>query len=196
MREVDIYDFDKTLVPFDSGTAFVLFCSARYPWILPMLPVTGFLCLLGTLKLISWTTFKKVCFSFMRFIPRERAIKAFWDKNESRAFKWFKERKRESVVISASPDFLLEEAQKRLGFDVLICSRHDKRTGRIIGKNCRGEEKVRRFYETLGNGVRVADVYSDSVDHDKPIFSLATGKCYHIVDGIKNEFDFKDKYKE
>ena len=30
--QVDIYDFDKTLVPFDSGSLFIGYCALHYPW--------------------------------------------------------------------------------------------------------------------------------------------------------------------
>ena len=81
------------------------------------------------------------------FIPLKKAVKGFWDRHESQVHKWFFNRKRYSVVISASPDFLLGEIQKRLGFDELICTRHNAKTGAIIGKNCRDEEKVNRLFE-------------------------------------------------
>ena len=81
------------------------------------------------------------------FIPLKKAVKGFWDRHENQVHKWFLNRKRYSVVISASPDFLLDEIQKRLGFDELICTRHNAKTGAIIGKNCRDEEKVNRLFE-------------------------------------------------
>ena len=42
----------------------------------------------------------------------------------------------------------------------------------------------------------MTNVYSDSLRHDKPIFSLANGKCYHIVKGEKIPFDFNEVYGE
>ena len=197
MREIDIYDFDKTLVPFDSGTKFAFFCALRYPWVALLMPLVGSGALLGICGLLSWKNFKKICFSFMPFIPRDKAVKAFWDKYEGLVFPWFKERQREAVIISASPDFLLCEIQKRLGFEGLICTRHNKKTGKILGENCRSEEKVRRFYEEYGReNIRVCNVYSDSLTHDKPIFSLAEESCFHIVNGERKEFNYKDKFKE
>ena len=37
--EIDIYDFDKTIVPFDSGTLFVGYCLLHYPWCILWMPV-------------------------------------------------------------------------------------------------------------------------------------------------------------
>lgn len=195
--EIDIYDFDKTLVPFDSGSLFIGYCVLHYPWIIIMLPAIIIALLLTVFKIISFTTFKKVCFLFTPMIPLEKAVKKFWDRHEKQLFKWFFERKRTAVIISASPDFLLNEIAKRAGFDYLICTRHSEKTGAIVGENCRGEEKVRRLYEKFSkDDIKVIDVYSDSYRHDRPIFSLATGNCYHIENGNRVKFSFSEKYKD
>ena len=195
MEEIDIYDFDKTIVPFDSGSLFVKYCVLHYPWILICLPIISVTGLLKLLKLISFTTFKKSCFMFVPLIPIKKAVKKFWDKYEEDVFDWWLEKdKRNFVVISASPDFLLEDISERLSFNHLISTRHNKR-GIIIGQNCRGEEKVRRFNEMFQN-VKVVDVFSDSFYHDKPIFSLATGQCHHINEGKVEPFDFDEQYKD
>ena len=197
MTQIDIYDFDKTIVPFDSGSLFTLYCMLCYPWCLLLLPVIAVAFILMLIGVIHFTAFKRVCFLYVRFIPKERAVRQFWDRHINQVHPWFKERARYSVVISASPDFLLNDIAERLSFDKLICTRHDEKTGIIIGENCRGEEKVRRLFEEFDkDSLEVVDVYSDSLKHDKPIFSLAGGKCYHIVKGEKTEFNFKDVYKD
>lgn len=193
--EIDIYDFDKTIVPFDSGSLFVGYCLLHYPWCILYMPVIACGFVLMLLHVITFTQFKRICFMFYPLIPKKKAVRGFWDRHEHEVHEWFKSRKRFSVVISASPDFLLDDISERLGFDKLICTRHNAKTGAIIGENCRGEEKVRRLYEEFDRDeVKVIDVYSDSLKHDKSIFALATGRCYHIVDGEKNEFNFSEKY--
>ena len=125
-------------------------------------------------------------------VPINKAVNKIWDKHEKEGFPWFKERKRYAVVISASPDFLLCEIQRRLKFETLICTKHNPKTGAIIGLNCRDEEKVRRFRELFPDA-EVTDVYSDSLRHDRPIFSL--GKhCFHIVRGERREFNYESVY--
>lgn len=194
MKQIDIYDFDKTIVPFDSGSLFWGYSMLHYPWIILFLPFQAVLALLMIIKVIDFTIFKKYFFCFVMFIPLKKAVKGFWDRHESQVHKWFFNRKRYSVVISASPDFLLGEIQKRLGFDELICTRHNAKTGAIIGKNCRDEEKVNRLFELYNkDDIEIIDVYSDSIKHDKPIFSLGK-KCYHIVKGKKVPFEFKNIY--
>lgn len=199
--EIDVYDFDKTIVPFDSGSLFAVYCLLHYPYLIFLLPIAVPVLLVALVlmltHIINFTSFKKLCFLFVPFIPLKKAVKGFWDKHEHQVHSWFKERKRFAVVISASPDFLLNEIQSRLGFDKLICTRHSAKTGAIIGENCRDEEKVRRLYEEYDkNSINVIDVYSDSLNHDKPIFSLAGGTCYHIVNGEKIPFHYSDVYKD
>ena len=192
MKQIDIYDFDKTIVPFDSGSLFWGYSMLHYPWIILFLPFQAVLALL--MIVIDFTIFKKYFFCFVMFIPLKKAVKGFWDRHENQVHKWFLNRKRYSVVISASPDFLLDEIQKRLGFDELICTRHNAKTGAIIGKNCRDEEKVNRLFELYNkDDIEIIDVYSDSIKHDKPIFSLGKN-CYHIVKGKKVPFEFKNIY--
>lgn len=191
--QIDIYDFDKTIVPFDSGSLFCLYCAVHYPWIIICLPIILIAGILMLVHAISFTSFKKTCFMFVPLIPLEKAVNGFWNRHEHEVHKWFFERKRPCAVISASPDFLLEEIAERLHFDYLICTRHNRKTGVIIGENCRDGEKVRRFYEQFKNA-EVIDVYSDSLKHDKPIFSLAGGQCYNVVNGELNPFEFDKVY--
>lgn len=194
MKQIDIYDFDKTIVPFDSGSLFWGYSMLHYPWIILFLPFQAVLALLMIIRVIDFTIFKKYFFCFVMFIPLKKAVKGFWDRHENQVHKWFLDRKRYCVVISASPDFLLDEIQKRLGFDELICTRHNAKTGAIIGKNCRDEEKVNRLFELYNkDDIEIIDVYSDSIKHDKPIFSLGKN-CYHIVKGKKVPFEFKNIY--
>ena len=52
---------------------------------------------------------------------------------------------------------------------------------------------VEALDEKKGEDIKIIDVYSDSLKHDKPIFSLGEN-CYHIVKGNKIPFKFKDIY--
>ena len=161
--QVDIYDFDKTLVPFDSGSLFIGYCALHYPWVLVYLPVWFIACLLFALRVLSLQKFKNLCFGFLPMVPVQRAAKGFWEKH--------------------------------LHLPYLLCTRHNPKTGRILGQNCRGEEKVRRFHRAFP-GVQVVDVYSDSLGHDKPIFGLATGTCYHVTGHAPRAFNYRTQYKD
>lgn len=192
---VDIYDFDKTLIPYDSGSKFFLYCLAHYPWIVITVPFTVIAVLLHLLGIIDMNRCKSCIFWFVALIPTEKAVGKFWQKHGRDFYPFARsEKKNYSVVISASPDFLISSAVKDLGFDALICTKHNPRTGVLVSENCRDEEKVKRFREEFP-GSRVENVYSDSYRHDRPIFSLGT-KCWHIEpDGSKTAFDYAEQYK-
>lgn len=170
--EVDIYDFDKTIFPFDSGSLFAVECFLRYPKALKHLHTSFRYGLKYIFHKITLQELKLYVFSFISEIPLENAVKQFWNRHENKINKWFlKDTARPRIVISASPEFLLSEISDRLKFDTLICTKHNTETGEIIGKNCHDFEKVRRFKELYPNA-KVINVYSDSLKSDRPIFEL------------------------
>lgn len=74
------------------------------------------------------------------------------------------------LIISASPDFLILPICKRLNVRG-IASKVNPQTGELLGPNCRGEEKVKRFNEVYPNET-IDDFYSDSLS-DLPLASIA-----------------------
>ena len=50
MKEIDIYDFDKTIVPFDSGSLFWGYSILHYPWIILFIPFQALLAILMVLS--------------------------------------------------------------------------------------------------------------------------------------------------
>lgn len=193
INELDIYDFDKTMVPFDSGSAFCAYAMLHYPKAIKHLP--RMVCAaFKYLKNEDLTAMKSVMFGFVRDIPLEKSVKSFWDKFDKYIFDWAKRENRErySVLISAGPDFLIKEIAERIDIDDFISTSHNP-DGTIIGRNCHDKEKVRLFREKYPHA-DVISVYSDSLDNDKYIFSLGKN-CYHTVKGKRIPFDFKEMYK-
>ena len=124
--------------------------------------------------------FKGKFFSFIGKIPDlDLFVKQFWDKNEKNIKSFYvKQHKDSDYIVSASPDFLLEEIARRMDFN-LIATKIDKKTGQLIGKNCYGKTKVARFKKT---GLIVDCFYSDSFA-DAPMSKIA--KHAFIVKGEK-----------
>ncbi|MBR6635526.1 MAG: hypothetical protein IKL41_07890, partial [Clostridia bacterium] len=89
MKEIDVFDFDKTLIPFDSGSRFWLFCLARNPWIVFCLPYQVAVMLLYIIGIKDLTFAKGRFFCFVRFINLEKNVTKFWDKYEETVFDWF-----------------------------------------------------------------------------------------------------------
>ena len=133
------------------------------------------------MRIVKKITFKQKFFAFVKHIDNiDRAVVEFWDKNERKIHKWYLNMKKPSdVIISASPEFLLEPICNRLGIGTLMASRTDKHTGQFDGKNCHGEEKVVRF-RMLFPKDEVDEFYSD-LYCDTPMARLA--KRAYIVKG-------------
>lgn len=193
IKELDIYDFDKTMISFDSGSRFCLYCFLHYPKTILYIPV-----IVGAVMKFLFkrdlTVMKSSVFKFIKAIPVRDAAKKFWDKNEKYVFDWAKRknRARYSLMISASPDFLIDEIAKRIDIDDYICTVHDK-NGAIVGRNCHDAEKVRLFKERYPKS-KVINVYSDSLKNDKYIFSLGEN-CFHAVNGERIPFKYEEMYK-
>lgn len=193
VKELDIYDFDKTMIPFDSGSRFCLYCFLHYPKTILYIPIV----IAAVFKFVfnrDLTVMKSSVFKFIKAIPVREAVKKFWDRNEKYVFDWAKRENRErySLMISAGPDFLIDEIAKRVDIDDYICTIHDE-TGAIVGKNCHDYEKVRLFNEKYTD-VQVINVYSDSLENDKFIFSLGKN-CFHAVNGKRIPFKYEEMYK-
>ena len=83
----------------------------------------------------------------------------------------------EVVIVSASPELYVAPVARRLGVDAALGTRlavgpDGCLTGRLVGRNCRGAEKVRRLQEWLGGPVRVVAAYGDSRG-DRELLAMA-----------------------
>lgn len=72
-----------------------------------------------------------------------------------RQLDWHRSRGDLVAIVSASPECYVTQAGHRLGADVAIATRLEvgadgRLTGRYDGKNCRGEEKLRRLRQWIG----------------------------------------------
>lgn len=178
---MNVYDFDGTIYNGDSTMDFYRYCLRRNPkliyFVFPQI-IGGMKYLLG---IYDKTMFKEKFYSFLNGISCiETYVNDFWKKNQYNMKEWYLQQKREDdVIISASPDFLLEFIGKKLGIGLLICSNVDKKSGKYRGVNCFGEEKVRRFQEIFGNEVVIDAFYSDSLS-DVPLTQIAK-ESYLVV---------------
>lgn len=158
-----VYDFDKTVFRRESSFLFFRFCARRQPGLWLHLPRIALWGLGAWLGLTSLTRFKEVFHGYLASLPDAHTlVKEFWDKYGGDIAPWLPPLlPRGGLVISASPEFLVEELCSRLGLETMG-TRMDIRTGRITGLNCRGEEKPRRFRERYPDA-EVEAFYSDSL---------------------------------
>lgn len=175
MKKAIIYDFDKTIYSKETSMAFMFFFLKCHRSLIPkfILNLTIILFNIKDLKKV-----KNIFFSIFKGMDIENDINLFWEKEMKNIYPYFfkeiKENRKDAdllILISASPDFLLEPIYKKLGFDILISTKYSNFT--LIGKNCKKNEKLKRLNE-LGS-FDVLCFYSDSLS-DLPLFNIAKKK--------------------
>lgn len=164
---MNVYDFDHTLYKGDSTIDFWKYEISKHPKILLDLPhqfLYAFKYLLGH---VSKEKFKEEFYVFFQRIDDiDTEVNNFWDKQEGNFYPWYTAFETiNDVVISASPEFIVREGCKRIGIKKVVASKVDKNSGHYAGKNCRGEEKVRRYREVFDQ-VPIDKFYSDSRSDD------------------------------
>ncbi|MBR2942948.1 MAG: haloacid dehalogenase-like hydrolase, partial [Clostridia bacterium] len=170
---IDVYDFDGTIYDGDSTFDYVKFCIRRQPRMLLGLPGVAAAGLHLAAKKIGLTQFKSALFSVMtRYMDLESEAERFWqdERTKAKLGAWFADTPRDLpiVIASASPEFELRHAAKILGVKTLIGTRADGKTGQLIGKNCKGAEKIERIRAQLGE-FTVRAMYTDDAKADGPL---------------------------
>lgn len=176
---MNIYDFDKTIYINDSSVDFFKYCLKRNKKMFLLLPKMFFALILYLLKIIEKEQMKSTFFSFIKYFDDiEKTALEFWEyKNYKLKDYYINQRNKKDIIVSASPEFLLKPVAKKYGFK-LIGTIHDLKTGKIIGNNCYGKEKVERLKK---EGITDCEnFYSDSLS-DTPASKIA--KHSYIVKG-------------
>lgn len=172
-RAMNVYDFDQTIYGGDSSIDFYFYCLGKNPKAFACLFRQAYGVFLHKAHRIGTTRMKEYFFLFLAAVEGvDGLVDSFWAHHFAKIQGWYLERKEgQDVIVSASPEFLLEPVCKRLAVSKPIATRMDRHTGRIDGKNCKGEEKARRFFEKYPHGV-VSNFYSDSKS-DAPLADIA-----------------------
>jgi len=171
---MNIYDFDGTLYAGDSTMDFLKFSLKKHPSLVRFLPVMGFAFLRHYgFKSITKTVMKEQFYRIFSGYDPLALLEEFWDVHQEKIFPWYpgRQQREDDILISASPEFLLEPICRRLGIRHLMASRVDPKTGKYTGLNCHGPEKVVRLKETLGV-THCENFYSDAYS-DQPLAEIA-----------------------
>lgn len=190
MNIVDVFDFDKTIYKKDSSVEFYFYTLKRHFSIIKYLPIQAYAFILYKLGIKKLEYFKEKFFLFLKVYKNvDQAVEDFWDDNRKKDIRYdiLEMTNNPNVVISASPYFLLEGICKDLGVKLLIATDVDKKTGKFLSKNCKGEQKVIRFKEEMED-YAIELFYSDSYS-DTPLARLA-GKSYIIKKDKYLDWDF------
>lgn len=157
---MNVYDFDGTIYNGDCSVEFILFLTKRHLKLLKYYPGAFVSCIKYLFGIIDASKLKSSFFKMISKVDLEKEIDLFWDIKISKIKKWYLEQKEKSdLIISASPDFLVGEACRRLNINSLS-SPVNVKTGEYI-KNFYGDEKLRQFKKKY-SGVKIRKFYSDS----------------------------------
>ena len=177
---MNIYDFDNTIFDGDSSCKFILYSIKKHPILL----IESILkALKETIKKMfgksDFGNVKGELFSFVKKIDNfDDYVNNFILKYSKNIKRFYLEgQKEDDVIISASFDFIVVPFCKSIGIKNIIATKYDVKKGKIIGKNCKGREKIVRFREIYKKEV-VSEAYSDSLS-DIPMFEIAK-KAYLV----------------
>ena len=184
---MNVFDFDNTIYDGESTLDLFFYYIIRKPWLLKMLPEV----------LKAFARYKKGDVSLtevvdiyvpmvekeaLRVFDFENDPKKFWDKHERKIKPLYQElRSEDDLIITASPDFNIEEICSRLGIKRYLTSRVNRQTGAVEFANIR-ENKIKAFFEEYGDE-KIDNFYTDSPENDAPLIEAA--EHAFIVKGSK-----------
>lgn len=174
-KALALFDFDGTVYKKDSLVECCKFIYKKEPWriIFVLLQLIGLL--LHSLRLISAQQFKDLFLCYTYFLPPPKMnnyLKAFWSQEQknlnTEVLQLLDEQRKLGhyiVCVSASPKFQFTELNRLLTFDKVIAT-NTEYTNRfqLMGKNCRGKEKLEQVQSTFGPHAKIAFAISDNQD--------------------------------
>lgn len=191
------FDFDGTLTVRDSFTAFLKWRAGSMRWtlgclkLLPAVIAYLFHRNRGRMKSAAVREFLKG----ERREVLEAEARAFAEQAAPELFRpdalmtWRRWRTNgaRTIIVTASPDFVVAPFARGLGCDRLIAStlaydQDDRAIGILAGPNCRGPEKVRRLREVYGEDMHLTAAYGDT-SGDREMLRIADEKGYRVFKG-------------
>jgi phosphatidylglycerophosphatase C len=191
-KGIAFFDFDGTITTKDTLLEFIKFSKGNFRFYLGFLVNSPYLVAYKTKVISNQAAKEKVLQYFFRNMPVdafEKLCEAFTQKYlpsliRPGALREIEKLKRENyvvVVVSASPENWIRQWANENGVE-LIASRLETKegmiTGKIVGKNCHGEEKVRRIMEKyVITDYSTVHAYGDTTG-DRPMMALATNSFF------------------
>ena len=191
---MNVYDFDKTIYPTDCAIDFCFWCMKRHPklWFtyFPTLVKVIIQRKLG--KVPEYLKHRKFLSYLTMIDDFEEQVEKYWNKNEKRIASWYlKQKKDDDLIISASPDCLIEPIANRLGVK-FMATEFDRELGVFTNNLMYAKEKAKYIFD---KGFPVIDnFYSDSLS-DTPI-ALCAEKAYLVKDKARTVVDWPELDEE
>lgn len=180
---MNIYDFDDTIYNGDTNRDILMYGFKKHPFlVLKALKKAKKLQNDYKRGVIEFERVKEAMLSFIFEIKNyPKFINDFVDSHMKNIKPWYLNRRTQNdIIISASYELWIMQFSKRLGVKYVIATKTDS-DGRIIGKNCKGAEKLKRLASVIPNAV-IVSAYSDS-SCDIPILEAA--RTAYVVEGDK-----------
>ncbi|MCR4794667.1 MAG: haloacid dehalogenase-like hydrolase [Ruminococcus sp.] len=173
---MNVFDFDNTLYHGESAVDLALYMIKTNKRIIKYLPsifinlIKYKLCMVEKKKMVIAIN------DFLKNALRDKeelfsAVEGFWQKNSCKLDKnMLKKIKKDDVIITAGPDFLINGIHELLNTENIICSRIDADKMKVKYLNF-GSNKVRRFKAVYGN-TPIKRFYTDSFN-DKALMDIS-----------------------
>ena len=187
---MNVYDFDLTIYPTDCAIDFCIWCMKRHPklWFtyFPRLVKVMIQRKMG--KIPEYLKHRKFLSYLTMIDDFDEQIEKYWNKNEKRISSWYlKQKKDDDLIISASPDCLIEPIANRLGVK-FMATEFDREFGVFTNNLMYAKEKAKYIFD---KGFPVIDnFYSDSLS-DTPI-ALCAEKAHLVKDKASTVVDWPD----
>lgn len=188
-----IFDFDGTLTRRDTLLPFLRMFAGRWQFWWGLIVISPILAGYALKLITNWQAKNKLLTHFLAGVKSEKlhqfsqnfALKEISKLLRSEAVKrlrWHQQQGHQTILISASLEAYLVPWAKSMGIQQIIGTQLEVEngylTGRILGKNCYGPEKVKRLKELRGD-LSLYDlyVYGDSLG-DKELLKIADHSYY------------------
>ena len=183
MQQIAVFDFDKTLFKKDSFLSLYKFIVIKYPIRFIYLPIQVLSGMLYLFKILNAKTFKSYFLFYLYNMKLEilaANLEEFWSQNQQfnqkllSLIQTLNNSGITTVVVSASPTLFIKKACNELGIKHVIGTELSYQNGKykIVGKNCRGREKISRLSSFFEDDIEIIWAFSDNKD-DQDLLNMS-----------------------
>lgn len=170
------YDFDNTIYDGESPIDFFIFCLKKKKSLIRFLPLILYSFILYKMRLLTIDKLleaaNKMTSVFLKNNEKlDEIVQEFWDKNKRKLkTRYLSKLKKDDIIITAAPRFLIEGILSILKTKNIICSEFNIETAKFEFANF-GKNKVISFKEKYPNE-KIVNFYTDSLN-DLPLIEIA-----------------------
>jgi len=179
---MNVYDFDNTIYDGESVLDFFLFCLKKKKILIMYLPLAIYTLFLYKLRFLSIEKLYDLVGKMSSVVidnqkNADSFVQEFWAKNSYKLKPYFLNiLKSEDVIITSSPNILIEGIANKLKTKNIISSQFNLKTG-TFDFACFRENKLLAFKEKYPN-VIINEFYTDSLN-DMPLIKISK-KAYIV----------------